>query len=422
MHSINFTDQLIQNVDQPISLNSMKGAQDAGHPIKTSPLTRSPILGGLCLGAAEDHVKATNWVISRLMAGGKCVGNMDQWFALFWYLVENKHIQYLEPILPKIRQHMIYRLQKHFGTASLSFIPYICQTALPVGICCWFAMNIYSDRFLALTHQNVPVFIQMSELAGYEFKPEIKRKLLIDSAVKTVKVQGEEALPSIFKLCYATTDEYPNIIVDGPVNDHKRKEALKKLPIVFSDIPINILRIAINHVLGGTAEEDIEDVNWGYGLKPCVMPKIEICPATLRPYLLVPPSFIPWKKAATRAFHSDKQLINCHAQYINYVNKIKSFPTKQELADFCMKMIVPKKNFTLPVQIGQFMDCVVDTYNQIINQNKITPLEFNDLTNKSLYIKQRARIELKFYQNQNARVTEDMYDCFTNNKNKSPKK
>ena len=87
-----------------------------------------------------------------------------------------------------------------------------------------------------------------------------------------------------------------------------------------------------------------------------------------------------------------------------------------------MKMIVPKKNFTLPVQIGQFMDCVVDTYNQIINQNKITPLEFNDLTNKSLYIKQRARIELKFYQNQNERVTEDMYDCFTNNKNKSPKK
>lgn len=413
-NSIEFTNLLIQNIDQPISLTSMKGAHDSGHPIVKSPLTRSPILGGLCLGAADDHVKATNWVLSRLMSGGKNVGIMDQWFALIWYLVEKNRIPYLNPILPKIRQHMIYRLQKHLGTASLTKIPYLCQTSLPSGICYWFALHNYSQRLIKLDPLNIFIYIQICELAGYEIEEDYKRKLMIQAAEKAIQKIGEDQLPNIYKLCYATIDKYPSIFVDGPVNMQNRNNVLKKLPITWADIPINILRIAVNHVLGGNAEEDIEDVNWGYGLNPYNMPHIQICPATFRPYLLVPPYLHSWKVVAHTAFKTDKQLINCHAQYIKYVLKYEKFPNDVELADFCFKSIVPKKNVTLPCQIEQFMDCVMKSYDEVIKEK--TPAHFIKVTNKSLFIRNRSEIECRYHNSIGITVYIEKYQEFMNNK------
>ena len=360
-----FIKTLIEHIDHPISLSAMKSAENSNIPIKVSPLTRAPILGGLCLGAAEDHSKATNWTIANLMTGGKKVGNMDQWFALIWYLTEINQIPYLNPILPKLRQHMIYRLHNHNGTASLTAIPDICQTSLPVGICCWFSLNIDSNRFLQVHANEVPVFIKMVELAGYPIDPNVIRKSLIVSTEEGCKRIGQQILPSLIEASYVTSKLYPNVIIDGELNEEEKAKAMSELPLSFSQIPTQILRIVVNHLLGGKINDDIPSVNWAYGLEPCKMPPIPICPTTLRPFLLVPHSFTPWTKAATAAFCPKNELINCHAQYIYYVNRYKKFPSKTELAEFCMKMIVPKRKPTLPAQIDQFMDCVVDGYNDV---------------------------------------------------------
>lgn len=56
----------------------MKDEKNSNRPIQASPLTRAPVLGGLCLGAAEDHSNSTDWAIAQLMTGGKRVGNSDQ--------------------------------------------------------------------------------------------------------------------------------------------------------------------------------------------------------------------------------------------------------------------------------------------------------------------------------------------------------
>ncbi|KAK8898226.1 hypothetical protein M9Y10_000504 [Tritrichomonas musculus] len=416
LKSIELTQILIDNIDQPISLTALKEANDAGHPIEKSPLTRAPVLGALCLGPAEDHVKATNWVIMRLMIGGKDVGNLDQWFALFWYLIEINRLPFLNPILPKVRQHMIFRLKNHLGSASLTAIPYCCQTALPLGACCWFALNIDSERFVSAHPSEIPIIVRMCELSGLTIDEAKKKELLILSVEKRARFNLERDLPLLMRASYNTLEQYPGIAVDGPVNEKVRQDALKKLPVTFLDIPVSVLKLAVNHLLGGQRVDDIGEVNWGYGLEPCHMPPIEICPATLRPYLLVPPKLIPWRDVATKVFCPESQLINCHAQYLNFVTKFKKFPSKIELAQFCMKMIVPKKNVTLPVQIGQFLDCVVDGYNDAITKAEVTPKEFIEITNQSLYIKKRARIEHKYYTKHGVVCPESKYDIFINNR------
>ena len=411
-----FINTLIEHIDHPISLSALKCAQDSNFPIKVSPLTRSEIIGGLCLGAAEDHSKATNWTIANLMTGGKKVGNMDQWFALIWYLVEMNQIPYLTPILPKIRSHLIYRLHNHHGTASLTAIPYVCQTSLPIGICCWFALNIDSHRFLSTHAADVPVFIKMAELAGYPIKPHIIRKSLIISTEERIKHMGPTVLPSIIKASYVTSKKYPNVIIDGQLSEEERKDALSKLPLTFSEIPVEILRIVVNHSLGGNAQEDIPFVNWAYGLEPCKMPPIPICPTTLRPFLLAPNNFTPWPKAAAEAFCPEPQLINCHAQFINYVSKYKKFPTKSELAEFCMNRIVPKRKPTLPAQIDQFMDCVVDGYNEVLKDNEITPERFIKITSSTQHMNFRIEQEKKYYSTKDEKPPEDNYKYFLQRK------
>ena len=149
-------------------------------------------------------------------------------------------IPYLKPILPKIRSHLIYRLHNHHGTASLTAIPYVCQTSLPVGICCWFAINIDSHRFLSARSAEVPVFIKMAELAGYPIKPQVVRKSLIIATEERCKKMGPSVLPSLIKASYVTSKNYPNVIIDGELSEDDRKKALSELPNTFSEIRVNV--------------------------------------------------------------------------------------------------------------------------------------------------------------------------------------
>lgn len=346
------------------------------------------------------------------MTGGKNVGNMDQWFALLWYLIEMNQIPYLTPILPKIREHMIFRLYNHQGTATLTGIPYVCQTSLPVGICCWFSLNVDPHRFLTANPSSVPVFIKMAKLAGYPIEEEVERNNLLKSTEETCKHMDQSLLPNVIKAAYRTSKNYSNVIIDGELTEDERKVALKELPITFKEIPIDILRIVVNHLIGGKTNEEIPFINWAYGLEPCKMPPIPICPKTFRPFLLVPPSFTPWPQIAVASFCPEPQLINCHAQYINYVTKFQKYPSKSELADFCMKMIVPKKKPTLPAQIDQFIDCVVDGYDEVFKIRNVSPQEFIKITMSTARMATRISQEQKYYESQNIKPPENSYNFF----------
>ena len=132
-----FCKELVQLLDHPISVKSMKQAVDAGYPITQSPITRCPVIGGLCLSPSEDHCAATNAVISAVTSNGKKVGHPDLWFMLIWYLIEDGKVPHLTDLLPQIREHMTFRLKNHIGTFTLTNIPSIPVTHVPLGIACW---------------------------------------------------------------------------------------------------------------------------------------------------------------------------------------------------------------------------------------------------------------------------------------------
>lgn len=67
----------------------MREAEACGNPFLISPLTRKKLIGGVPLGATEEHVKAANWSLFQLATGGKRLGNPNFWNFFLVLLIRN---------------------------------------------------------------------------------------------------------------------------------------------------------------------------------------------------------------------------------------------------------------------------------------------------------------------------------------------
>ena len=99
-------------------------------------------------------------------------------------------------------------------------------------------MNVDSNRFITARSVEVPVFIKMAEFAGYPIKENVVRKSLVISTEERCKKMGQTVVPHLIKASYVTSKKHPNVIIDGELNEEERNNALKELPITFSDIPL----------------------------------------------------------------------------------------------------------------------------------------------------------------------------------------
>jgi hypothetical protein len=98
----------------PISLEAYKELRNAsGSSTIISPMTRSNIMGCICLSSNKEHINATSWTMARILTGNKLPGNKDLWFACLVLLVKHNYIEYLTPVLPQLEAQMKYRLENH---------------------------------------------------------------------------------------------------------------------------------------------------------------------------------------------------------------------------------------------------------------------------------------------------------------------
>lgn len=74
----NLVDRLVSVIDHAVGVKSLQNGL-----FEASPITRRPLSGALTLGDAEDHCKAFNSSLARVMTGSKLLGNQDMWFAVF---------------------------------------------------------------------------------------------------------------------------------------------------------------------------------------------------------------------------------------------------------------------------------------------------------------------------------------------------
>lgn len=125
-------------IDHAVSLRAFKLASDTGVPMDTSPMTRRPVLGGLCLGVGEEHCRATTWALDQAITGGKRVGNADLWFAVIWQLVELGHTPWLsQPVVEAIRRQMTWRLAHHSTFIALTGDPGLPTTRVTLATAVW---------------------------------------------------------------------------------------------------------------------------------------------------------------------------------------------------------------------------------------------------------------------------------------------
>ena len=410
-NSEDFLKKFASMFDVSISLRTMQEAEKAGHPIKQSPLTRAEVIGGLCLGADEGHCKATDYIISKLVSGGRRVGNNDLWFAIIWYIIESSMVPHLKEVLPQVREHLLFRLQHHKGTLSLTNVPFFTLTKVPLGVACWYPLNAFAagscerDAINGLKpHLSIiPMLRKINELQKLPMDPKAEIFLRKAHAFLNLRFiaqkEDNEALSNVIRLGFKcvpvnlsniSNDKFkwvPHFIpIDGEKpTEEERKEALSKLPQSFALLTESecrsIAKIAMVHNFSAMKfdpmNEEYEAISWkNYGLKHFDIPEVKICPATMRPYSLVKPSNITWEQNSQEIFGPIDQQIHIHKLYLEYVIAYKQFPTTDDLLVYAFNYHVINGNkLTLPMQILDFVNCVCNGYKEALETK---PLQVNE--------------------------------------------
>jgi hypothetical protein len=401
LHFRDFCNKIVNHLDHPIALRSMKEAEEAGYPITQSPLTRSPIVGGLFLGGSEEHSRATNFAISHLITEGKRVGHPDLWFMLIWWLIEHNHVKHLESVVPQIRAHLVFRLRNHLGTLTLANTPYLPITLVPLGIAVWSTLSSISLGFsqeqaiqLLKPHSgHLEVLESAIGLIGYNL-PTTACDLLIKWRIfgnirKSIQEPESELRLWAIRACHnivrlnranIRSDLFGRIVEDIPIDGEppieQVTEALEHLPSWFVELSparrrsvVRMLEFTdIGSINYNDFDHEVPIVGWQYGLQEFDIPEVRICRQTCRPHYVDPTKQIVWHEASRNIFGEVRQQIHIHWYFIDCVTKLKTFPTREEFILFVFNSIVPKHKSTLPFLLEKFVDVVFNGYQSIMNE------------------------------------------------------
>jgi hypothetical protein len=122
------------------SLSTFTGVKLTDKLLK-NPFTQNRLLGAIPLGTHQSHIQVGNYTIAKLITGGKILGNLNLYYAVIWYLINEGEIQYLNPIKYNATEHLIYRLKTTKTTASLCGLAQFVTTQLDSDIAIWYCVS-----------------------------------------------------------------------------------------------------------------------------------------------------------------------------------------------------------------------------------------------------------------------------------------
>jgi hypothetical protein len=106
-----------------------------------NPFTQNRLLGSIPLGTHKSHVTVGNYTIAKLISGGKIMGNMNLYYAVIWYLIQEKSIEYLKDIEANVTEHLIYRMKTSKTYASMCGQAQFVNTQVSTDIALWYCVN-----------------------------------------------------------------------------------------------------------------------------------------------------------------------------------------------------------------------------------------------------------------------------------------
>ena len=393
---------LVARIDHPISLRALKDSYDSGHPIDQSPMTRTPVAAGaICLGANEEHCRATTWSLANLFLGGRLLGNQDFWYACVWLLVERGRLAYLAPILPQLRAQMLWRLTNHTSSLSLTGVPEFPTTRVPLRSAVWYVVAASAEfgmdprRDVLRTHlPHLEALQEILALTGLAPSPAVARHILrlrtMLSFLARVKRNRHELPNLVLALTQACVEvdvgslrvgfeQTPRFIpIDGAPGAAQMERARTAIGGLVADLSVEeIVGIAALVDPSKSAGDIPLPIGWvprplpasvatgwpAYGLREIPASPTRLCPATCRPYYRVRVEEVDttWSVAAERFYGATPaRLLSVNEAYGNFVVKYKTYPTRDELLTYLYnRRVLHGGHATLPHQVAQFVDEVI---------------------------------------------------------------
>lgn len=161
------------------SLSTYTGVKFSDKLLK-NPFTQNRLLGAIPLGTHKSHVTVGNYTLAKLISGGKILGNMNMYYAVIWYLINEGEIEYLNPIKANATEHLIFRLKNSFTMASMCGLAQFVTTQVPTDVAVWYCvssgyLNQPTDRDTYRFHSpNIEPMIKIVKALGYPLDKGLK--------------------------------------------------------------------------------------------------------------------------------------------------------------------------------------------------------------------------------------------------------
>ena len=382
-------------MDNVISIEAYKELIEYGISEK-SPLTKEEIIGGICLGSHESHVKFSNSVMRKALTNDKCLGNIDLWFAVIYLMVKKGLVPHLSDYLPNIQEHMIYRLEKSTTYMCLSGLPTYPTYRVPLKVALW---SILSASKVTGNTKQEPIRLHLSYASDILHLLHINRMYNIPEGIEEYinrlhclrfllnqKKRGDkdeiENIVEALKYNFIQISNGRFIYIDGMPTEEQEKLVKMKLPEMCNFISREEL-LYLNRICDTNKLES--DIHYNINTKPkdisigsknweyqAVMPynKVDICEATCRPYYYVDGGSKKWIEKA-REIYGEGEFLSSNKIFGSYICKNKKYPTKEEFLVYLSKYFERRNKKTLPICIDQFLNELYEEYNEIIKNVSI---------------------------------------------------
>lgn len=296
-----------------------------------NPFTQNRLLGSIPLGSHKSHVTVGNYTIAKLIAGGKIMGNTNLYYAVIWYLIQEKSIEYLKDIEANATEHLIYRLKTSKTYASMCGQAQFVNTQVSTDIAVWYCVNSGylnqpTDRDTFRYHfYDLEPMMKIVQALGYSNDTELmghynRTKALFSflSVFKTMRSHHDKkSLQNMLKGLYQNgvfinvknlskkviDTEVCSLFVpvDGPASEEQVKKIRNLLgerysftkPLTNEELIYIVEMIdPKKHISNFTLDYNIKlpdlpqpETNWKYGLDN-IDHTTKLCPKTLRPFFV----------------------------------------------------------------------------------------------------------------------------------------
>jgi hypothetical protein len=409
LNNLKFIDLLIQHLDHPISLSSLREAEAAGFPIVNSPITRRDLIGFVPLGCHKSHSDSADWSISQLITGGKSLGNKDFWFAVFWILIEDDKIAYLTEMKPFFREQMIWRLKNKTSTASLTGLSGFVQTKLRLDASIYF--SLVSSKFtippsqqfdtLRLHIPHVNYLIKLMDLIGISIPDDIKilakRTRMMFQLLSYSKKHGQIELLSLgnalIQNCFKINRDHVDVKLlenpklnllfvplDGPASKSQIEEVLSLLPSACCSLSIQEIYYFIQLANPQKSAVDIQipidleipslpqfKIYWQhYQGKFEELKNVQICSTTFRPFYRLS-NGKTWRDAFAEIVQTNtKQILSVHRWFMDFCVKYNHLPSIHEFMLFSFSKVMNQQIETLCDFYPRWFKIIKHDFNKII--------------------------------------------------------